>query len=354
MNYTAEEYAQEIVYAILERCDEGGVTHPDIITESGRATVAHHSVLVVEATDALDALGAMPDIKSPPSDHELLAQLIELYNELTVKNCRETLHETLVVREDILEQFVRGDLSLEERAFGERLLRHLIARLHSLASELKRPLEELSRLEPELDDIYFCNFSVFQSIPDFWAIDQLFPIMPIHRLEEEPTRNAVLADLTCDSDGKVDRFIDPRGTRQSIRLHPLDPQRPYYLGIFLVGAYQEILGDLHNLFGDTNAVHVNIDEDGQPHMSAVVRGDTMREVLEYVQFSVRELSERLQRASEAALRAGHMTDEEAHALERRYREALGGYTYLVKEDDAYAKPSRPRAVRRPAARSIAE
>lgn len=336
VNYTVAEYAQEVVYELMERCKETGVPHPDIITESGRATVAHHSVLVVEATDMLRGVNSSSGIAGTPRDHPLVATLIDLYEDLTVKNCRETLHEAMIVRDDVMEQFVRGDLSLEQRGHAERVLRHLIARLHGMSEELKRPLEELSRLEPELYDTYFCNFSVFQSIPDSWAIDQLFPIMPIHRLAEKPTRNAVLADLTCDSDGKVDRFIDLRGMRRALRLHPVRQRTPYYLGVFLIGAYQEILGDLHNLFGDTNAVHVTLDEDGRPDFSHVVRGDTMREVLEYVQFSSDELFERLQNASELALKDGRITDEEARAIDRRYREALDGYTYLVSEDHDFA------------------
>jgi arginine decarboxylase len=212
-----------------------------------------------------------------------------------------------------------------------------------MAGELKRPLEELSRLEHELYDVYFCNFSVFQSIPDSWAIDQLFPIMPIHRLDEQPTRNAVLADLTCDSDGKVDRFIDPRGMRRALRLHPVHPRQPYHLGLFLIGAYQEILGDLHNLFGDTNAVHVSLDADGRPGFKSVVHGDTMRKVLEYVQYDARELIDLLLAACKQAVTDGRISDEEATAIERRYREALDGYTYLVTDDDAYAFEVEPPA-----------
>jgi arginine decarboxylase len=336
MNYSVAEYATEIVYELMERCKETGVPQPDIITESGRATVAQHAVLVVEATDMLRGVGPSNGIGDVPTEHPLLKGLVELYEGLTVKNCRETLHEAMVIRDDVLEQFVRGDLSLADRGHAERALRLLIAKLHGLADQLKRPLEELKRLEPELYDICFCNFSVFQSIPDSWAIDQLFPIMPIHRLREEPTRDAVLADLTCDSDGKVDRFIDVRGVRRALRLHAVVPKQPYHLGVFLIGAYQEILGDLHNLFGDTNAVHVALDPDGHPRFKSVVRGDSMREVLTYVQYSPSELFERLQSASENALLAGRISEDEAHAIDRRYREALDGYTYLVTEDDAYA------------------
>ena len=343
MNYSVDEYAMEIVWELRDRCNEAGVSHPDIISESGRATVAHHAVLVVEATDMLRGVNMRNGITGPPSEHRLLHELLGLYRAMNVKNCRETLHEAMVLRDDVLEQFVRGDLSLAERGYAERLLRQILARLHGMAGELKRPLEELIRLEHELYDVYFCNFSVFQSIPDSWAVDQLFPIMPIHRLDEQPTRNAVLADLTCDSDGKVDRFIDPRGMRRALRLHPVHPRQPYHLGLFLIGAYQEILGDLHNLFGDTNAVHVSLDADGRPGLKSVVRGDTMREVLEYVQYDAPELIDLLLAAGKQAVTDGRISDEEAKAIERRYREALDGYTYLVTDDDAYAFEVEPTA-----------
>ena len=333
INYSVDEYAREVVYAMLERCQEAGIPHPDIITESGRATVAHHAVLIIEATDASHAIVPLPQPGSPGTDHELVRYLYDLHRDLNLKNARETLHEALVLRDEVMEQFIRGDLSLAGRAAAERLLRHIVATIHDLASELRRPLEELPRLRNELDDVYFCNFSIFQSIPDSWALDQLFPVMPIQRLHEQPTHQAVLADLTCDSDGKLDRFIDARGQQRSIRLHTILPEEPYYIGIFLIGAYQEILGDLHNLFGDTNAVHVDLEEDGTPRFTKIVRGDTMQQVLEYVQFSTAELVERLRLASEAALREGRMTAPEVRALEARFREALGSYTYLIREDN---------------------
>ena len=331
MNYSIREYAQEIVYALLERCDEAGIPHPDIISESGRATVAHHSLLVVEATDVSPAVEDAPE--SQPAEEGLVAELRELHDDLNIRNCRETLHEAIVMREEVLEQFVRGDITLSQRATAERLLRAIVARIHDLASELRRPLEELTTLENELSDVYFCNFSLFQSVPDSWALDQLFPVMPIQRLDEEPTQRGILADLTCDSDGRMDRFIDERGTSRALRLHKVLPQEPYYLAIFLVGAYQEILGDLHNLFGDTNAVHVNLEKDGTPQFSAIVRGDTLGEALQYVQFDTAALYERLRVSCEQAIRQGRMTARESRDMQARYRTALAGYTYLVREDD---------------------
>jgi arginine decarboxylase len=331
MNYSIREYAAEIVYALLERCDAVGIPHPDIITESGRAVVAHHSVLVVEATDVSPAVEQAP--VEAEAESGVVSELRELYRELNLRNCRETLHEAIVQREEVLEGFVRGDIDLAERAVAERLLRAIVAKIHELAGRLRRPLEELARLESELDDLYFCNFSLFQSMPDSWALDQVFPVMPIQRLDEEPTRRGILADLTCDSDGRLDRFIDERGTTRALRMHEVRPDEPYYLALFLVGAYQEILGDLHNLFGDTNAVHVDLEDDGTPQLSAIVRGDTLKEVLRYVQFDTSQLFERLRVACERAIRENRMTDTEAREMELRYRTALNGYTYLVREDN---------------------
>ncbi len=330
MNYSIREYAQEIVWALRDRCDEEGLPHPDILSESGRATVAHHAVLVVEATDVSRAVLPAPEVG--PDEDGVVAELRELYTDLNIRNCRETLHESVVMREEVLEQFIRGEIDLGQRAAAEGLLRAIVARIHTMASELRRPLEEMTRLENDLNDVYFCNFSLFQSVPDSWALDQLFPVMPIQRLDEQPKRRGILADLTCDSDGRMDEFIASHGTCRSLPLHDVLPDEPYYLAIFLVGAYQEILGDMHNLFGDTNAVHVNLDDDGNPHVSDIVHGDTLQEVLRQVEFDTNTLFDRLRVACETAVREGRMTGPEARDLRSRYRTALAGYTYLVKED----------------------
>jgi arginine decarboxylase len=334
LNYSISEYAQEVVYGIFERCEETGVPHPDIITESGRATVAHHAMLIVEATEMSAARVPLPDDDAVGHNHELVRYLKELHDELSLKNCRETLHEALVMRDEMLEQFIRGDMRLVERASAERYLRAIVARIRELAVGMSRPLEELPQLEKELVTLCFCNFSIFQSIPDAWALNQLFPVMPIERLGEEPTEQAILADLTCDSDGQLNRFVGSPGLERSIRLHPVPPDAPYHIGIFLVGAYQEILGDLHNLFGDTNAVHVSLDDDGNTQIHEIVRGDTMQEVLEYVQFSAAELFDRLHRATDTAMRSGRMSAREVRKLEGRYREAMSSYTYLIRDDGA--------------------
>ncbi len=329
MNYTEEEYARDVVYSIKSACDTEGIAYPDIISESGRATVAHHAMLVIEVTDVAKAVLPVPTIDAPPTDHRLLADLQEMYNSLNEQNLREIIHDAVDLRREVLEQFVRGDLSISERSYAENVLKHLNSKLYDIGIKLDPYPEEIDDFERELRDVYFCNFSVFQSIPDSWAIGQLFPIMPLHRLNEQPTQRAVIADLTCDSDGKVDCFIST-DSKSSTQFHTFKEDEPYYLGVFLVGAYQEILGDLHNLFGDTNAVHVSIGDDDAPVFTHVVNGDSNREVLEYVEFEPSELYERMRISVEQALKTGTLVEEHARFLLQRYREAMEGYTYLVK------------------------
>jgi arginine decarboxylase len=330
MNYTEEEYARDIVYSLKEICDQECVHYPDIVSESGRATIAHHAVLVVEVTDVSTSLPATPTIDSPPTDTKLLADLYDMYNSLSETNFREYLNDSEDMRREVLEQFIRGEITLQERSYADLVLRRLKAKMYALGATFERMPEEIANYEQDLLDVYFCNFSVFQSIPDLWAIDQLFPIVPLQKLNEEPNRKAVIADLTCDSDGKVDCFIGKTEKEPYLRLHKLQENEPYYLGIFLVGAYQEILGDLHNLFGDTNAVHVSLDSQGQPEFTHVVEGDSVREVLEYVEFEPSDLIERLRGSVENAVKTGTLAESEARIIRQRYREALEGYTYLVK------------------------
>lgn len=331
MNYSVEEYARDVVYALSEACQSAGVAPGNIITESGRALVAHHSVLVFEVIDVAQCHEVVAELERPPTDHELLGDLQQLYRNLSVKNCLETMHDAVSLRDDILERFIGGDISLVERAYAEKCFWHLVAKIKKTALELKYRPEEIEKLDEELHDTYFCNFSVFQSLPDSWAIGNLFPIMPLHRLKEQPTRRSIVADMTCDSDGKIDRFIDLKDVKPYLNLHALKAGEPYYLGVFLVGAYQEILGDLHNLFGDTNAVHVDIGGDGKLQLTHVVEGDTVGEVLGYVQYDLRDLSERLRLSVEKSLREGTLTAEESAKIQKRFREALEGYTYLYKE-----------------------
>ncbi len=327
MNYTTQEYANDIVFSLLEICDAAGVAHPTIVTESGRAVVAHHSMLVVDILGVGEFdVGKAPD-KIARDSNRVVKNLFETYKEVSRKNVLESYHDALEYKEEALQLFNLGNLSLTERVVAEDVFWAICQKLLKIARELREVPEELEGLERALSDTYFCNFSMFQSLPDIWAIDQLFPIMPIHRLGEEPTRRAVLADITCDSDGKIDHFIDRRDVKDVLELHPVNGQ-DYYLGIFLIGAYQEILGDLHNLFGNTNTVHVSLANGGGYQIEHVVTGDTVTDVLKYVSYSREELVARVRRFAELAVRANRMSLEETRSMLRMYEEGLAGYTYL--------------------------
>ena len=327
MNYTTQEYANDIVFSLQEICDAAGVTHPTIVTESGRAVVAHHSMLVVDILGVGEFdVGKAPD-KVAKDAERVVKNLFETYNEISRKNVLESYHDALEYKEEALQLFNLGNLSLSERVVAEDIFWAICQKLLRLVREMREVPEELDGLERALSDTYFCNFSMFQSLPDIWAIDQLFPIMPIHRLNEEPTRRAVLADITCDSDGKIDHFIDRRDVKSVLELHPVNGH-DYYLGIFLIGAYQEILGDLHNLFGNTNTVHVSLASGGGYQIEHVVTGDTVTDVLKYVSYSREDLVARVRRFAELAVRANRMTLEETRSMLRMYEEGLAGYTYL--------------------------
>jgi arginine decarboxylase len=328
VNYTLQEYANDVVFRIKSVCDEAGVPHPAIVTESGRAVVAYHSMLVFDVLGVsdFDRFGVPPEI--PPDAPQQVSDLFSIYRDLKKKNLLEGYHDAVQAVDEALDLFNLGGLPIEMRALVERLFWSVCTRLLKLVRELDYTPEELNGLESLMSDTYFCNFSVFQSMPDSWAIKQLFPIMPIHRLNELPSRRAVLGDITCDSDGKIDQFIDLRDVRNTLQLHPLREGEPYYLGAFLLGAYQEILGDLHNLFGDTNAVHVSIDEDGEYTIDDVIKGDTVREVLAYVQYNGEKLTELLRKDVERAVRAGKLSLGEARKLIQFYESGLDGYTYL--------------------------
>jgi arginine decarboxylase len=327
VNYTLQEYANDIIYHVQNVCDEVGVAHPTIVTESGRAIAAYHSVLVFNVL-GVAGMGEGDIPAEPPADAEQpLIDLQETYRSLSAKNLLESYHDAQQALDQALNLFSLGYLSLEQRCIAENLYWAISRRIQRQARELDYFPEELEGIDAMLSDTYFCNFSLFQSMPDSWAIKQLFPIMPIHRLENEPTRPAVLGDITCDSDGKVDAFIDRRDVKRTLQLHPFDGSN-YYLGAFLLGAYQEILGDLHNLFGDTNAVHVRLGPSGETILDSVIKGDTVREVLNYVQFSSDSLVTMMRRDVECALREGRLTYEESGALLKFYEEGLHGYTYL--------------------------
>ena len=327
VNYTLQEYANDVVYHIQNVCDEAEVEHPTIITESGRAVAAYHSVLVFNVLGVSEfGEQALPPSVSEDAEQPLI-DLQETYRSLTQKNLLESFHDAQQALDSALNLFTLGYLALDQRALAENLYWSICRRIQRMAMELDYFPEELENLESMLSDTYFCNFSLFQSMPDSWAVKQLFPIMPIHRLGEPPSHHAVLGDISCDSDGKVDQFIDRRDVKKTLRLHGLNG-KPYYLGAFLVGAYQEILGDLHNLFGDTHAVHVNVGDSGEAVLDAVIRGDTVREVLDYVQFNAKTLLEQYRRDVETALGDKLIGYEESGRLLRFYEEGLNGYTYL--------------------------
>jgi arginine decarboxylase len=327
VNYTLQEYANDVIYHVQSVCDEVGVPHPTIVTESGRAITAYHSVLVFNVL-GVSGMGEADVPAEPPADAEQpLIDLQETYRGLSAKNLLESYHDAQQALDQALNLFSLGYLTLEQRCIAENLYWAISRRIQKQARELDYFPEELEGIDAMLSDTYFCNFSLFQSMPDSWAIKQLFPVMPIHRLEEEPTRPAVLGDITCDSDGKVDAFIDRRDVKRTLLLHSFTGD-DYYLGTFLLGAYQEILGDLHNLFGDTNAVHVRLSPTGETILDSVIKGDTVREVLNYVQFNSDTLVATLRRDVETALREGRLTYEESGQLLRFYEEGLHGYTYL--------------------------
>jgi arginine decarboxylase len=332
INYTMQEYANDIVYGMMEVCDAEEVPHPTIVTESGRAVVAHHAVLVVNMLGASEFnFGRLPEVPPDEEAPAVLRNLYDTYREVSRKNFLEAYHDALDAKEESLTLFTLGHLSLEQRVTCEDLFWGICQKVLKIVREMDKGVpEELEGLERQLSDTYFCNFSMFQSLPDSWAIDQLFPIMPLHRLAEEPSRRAVLADITCDSDGKIDHFIDRHDIKNVLELHPLNGE-DYYVGIFMVGAYQEILGDLHNLFGDTNTLHISLGEGGGYHIEHVVTGDTVTDVLKYVSYHRDDLVARLRRFSEIALRQSRISLEESRALLRMYEEGLSGYTYLERD-----------------------
>ena len=334
MNYTLNEYASDVVYRIASVCNARDIPHPMIVSESGRAVAAYHSVLIFDAlgSSALDKFRVTGDRAEDYGGAEELPQpvqdLFEAYRAVSERRLVECYHDALTAREQVLQMFNLGLLSLEFRGLAERLYWATCARIRDYCRKLQRLPEELEDLESILSDTYFCNFSVFQSLPDSWAIDQLFPILPIHRLDERPTRTAVLADITCDSDGKIDHFVSLRDVKRTLELHELRPDEKYYLAVFLVGAYQETLGDLHNLFGDTHVVHVRLHDEGGWWIEEIVKGDTANKVLEYMEYDVAELYPALARDCERAIRDGRMTLAESQALKRFYENELDGYAYL--------------------------
>jgi arginine decarboxylase len=333
MNYTVQEYANDVVASIQEACDENSIDHPDIVTEAGRAMVAHHSMLVFDILGVQETLPGRPPAPVSEDDHRVIRDLQEVWATTTVKTVLEAYHDALQLKEEATSLFSLGYINLRERARAERQFWHCCEKILRITRELPSVPEELEPLERSLADTYYSNFSVFQSAPDHWAVKQLFPVMPIHRLDEKPTRRGIFADLTCDSDGKIDKFIDPHDVKDVLELHAPNG-KPYYIGLFLIGAYQEILGDLHNLFGDTDAVHVRVEPDGGYSVDHVVEGEDVKQVLRYVEYDPADLVEKVRRTIENAVRAGNISLNESARLRRHYEQGLNEYTYLGRDEDA--------------------
>lgn len=327
INYALQEYANDAISMMQDACEKNELPHPNIITESGRSLTAHHSVLIFNVLETATLPYWDYEHEVTDNDHEIVRELYKIHEGLSPSNMLEAWHDALQMREDALDLFSLGLLDLTTRALTERLFWGIAVEINRLGTELKHLPEELRNLSKILCDKYFCNFSLFQSLPDAWAIDQIFPIMPIHRLNEKPSHTVTIQDITCDSDGKIDRFIGSRDYANFINLHELKKDDPYYVGVFLVGAYQEILGDLHNLFGDTNAVHVIVKDD-EYEIKQIIDGETVAEVLDYVQYDAKKLVRNMETWVTASVKAGSITATEGKEFLAIYRSGLYGYTYL--------------------------
>ena len=327
MNYSIQEYVNDAVSSIVDACEKNNLRQPNIITESGRSLTAHHSVLVFEALASthLPAFDENEEIKEDA--HELVKELYDLWENLNQPRLLETWHDAVQCREDALGLFNLGLIDLRTRAQVERLFWSVAREVYAMAEATKHAPDELKKIAKMLPDKYFCNFSLFQSLPDSWAIDQIFPIVPISRLNEQPTKSATIQDITCDSDGKIDNFISTRNFSYHLPVHELNNKEPYYLGVFLVGAYQEILGDLHNLFGDTNAVHIKV-KGNEYVIDKVIEGETVADVLDYVQFNPKKMARTVEVWVTTSVKKGIISAAEGREFLSNYRSGLYGYTYL--------------------------
>ena len=330
MNYSIQEYANDAIYSIVDACEKNNLPQPNIVTESGRSLAAHHSVLIIEALEATSLPRWSDNEELRGDEHELVKELYEIWDNINQQNLFESWHDAIQCRDETLELFSMGLLDLRNRAIAEKLFWQIAREVAEMTRSMKHPPEELRKVQRMLPDKYYCNFSLFQSLTDSWAVDQIFPIVPISRLDEKPTRMATLQDMTCDSDGKIAHFISPQGITNALPVHPIKPDEPYYLGVFLVGAYQEILGDMHNLFGDTNAVHVVCYKDHY-EIEKVIDGETVAEVLDYVQYDPKRLVRNVETWVTKAMKAGKITPEEGREFLSNYRSGLYGYTYLEKD-----------------------
>jgi len=328
INYSIQEYVNDAVSTFVDAANKNGIPHPNIITESGRALTAHHSVLVFEVLETATLPEWKEENEIQEDDHELVKDLYQIWDSLAPARMLESWHDAQQIREESLDMFSLGMLDLKTRAQVEQLYFSIAREIHTSANRAKHAPEELRQLSSLLPDKYFCNFSLFQSLPDSWAIDQIFPIMPIHRLNEKPERTATIQDITCDSDGKIMNFTTQGGYRSSyLPVHPLKKGEPYYIGVFLVGAYQEILGDLHNLFGDTNVVHVLTSDSGYK-IDQIIDGETVAEVLDYAQYNAKKLVRTVETWVMSSVKKGKISVEEGKEFLSNYRSGLYGYTYL--------------------------
>lgn len=327
INYSIQEYVNDSISTLVDVSDKNGIPHPNIITESGRSLAAHHSVLVINVLETA-SLPEMPEEFEPTKEeHELVQELYGIWDNLNQSRMLEDWHDAQQIREEALDLFSHGIVDLKTRAQIEQMYWSVAHEINQMVKQMKHAPDELRQLDKLLADKYFCNFSLFQSLPDSWAIDQIFPIVPIQRLDEKPDREATLQDITCDSDGKIANFVTSRTISQSLPIHSIKQKEPYYLGVFLVGAYQEILGDMHNLFGDTSAVHITVDKDGYS-IDQVIDGETVADVLDYVQYSPKRLVRTLETWVTRSLKEGKISLEEGKEFLSTYRSGLYGYTYL--------------------------
>ena len=327
VNYSIQEYVNDCIYTFVDASNKNNIQHPNLITESGRSLSAHHSVLVIDVLETASLPQMDEDFEPKEDDHQLVKDLYEIWDNLNPRTMLEDWHDAEQIREEALDLFNHGIIGLQTRAEVESMYWSVSREINSLTKSMKHVPEELKNLDKILADKYFCNFSLFQSLPDSWAIDQLFPIMPIQRLNERPTRSATLQDITCDSDGKIANFVTNRNVSHILPVHTLKKNDTYYLGVFLVGAYQEILGDLHNLFGDTNAVHISV-KDNSYHIDQIFDGETVEEVLSYVQYNPKKLVRQLEIWVTKSVKEGKISLEEGKEFLSNYRSGLYGYTYL--------------------------
>jgi len=327
-NYDISEYCADVIEGIMTACNEAEIPHPTVISESGRALIGYYSVLVINVLDA--AIYEEWDYPEniPEPRPEALENMMYVSQTLSLKNVQESFNDALYYREEIQKAFKHGDITLRQHAAADCLFWHILTRIRELLPSLKVVPKDLLGLDALLADVYYCNFSVFQSLPDAWAIEQLFPIMPIHRLTEKPTRMACLSDITCDCDGRIDKFIDQHDVKSVLPVHTFRKGEPYMLAAFLVGAYQETLGDLHNLFGDTNVVSVQVDEDGEIEYVQELQGDTVGDVLSYVEYRPERLMEQFRSLAEEAVKAKRITPAERREILAAYDNGLRGYTYF--------------------------